>query len=51
MSDAYEKARAKIADDQHGLYDALYALVKDAIGAPPLEESIKWSQLLSLIHI
>lgn len=46
MSEAYEKARAKIVDDQHGLYDTLYALVKDAIGAPPLEESIKWSQLM-----
>jgi len=46
MSDAYGKARPGVLDANLEGYDALYALVRDAVGAPPLEESIKWSQLM-----
>lgn len=46
MSHAYTAARAKVPDEHQPLYDALYELVKEGVGAPALDESIKWGQLM-----
>ena len=46
MSRAYELAYAKTDEQHQQLYAMIYELVKEALGDRPMEESIKWGQLM-----
>jgi len=46
VSEAYQIALTKTAEQHQALYIALYELMKEALGDRPMEESIKWGQLM-----
>ena len=46
MSEAYQIALTKTAEVHQPLYIELYALMRDTLADRPMEESIKWGQLM-----
>lgn len=46
VSEACERALAKTAEEHQPLFIELYSVMKEALGDRPMEESIKWGQLM-----
>lgn len=46
VSEAYKLALAKTAEEHQPFYIELYSVMKEALGDRPMEESIKWGQLM-----
>ena len=46
VSEAYERALAKTAEEHQPLFIGLYSVMKEVVGDRSMEESIKWGQLM-----